>query len=166
MSNHFMNITISAANHLAQSLITQSIWQTVENSESFGLTQGTHLALLKSLGPSSKKRPLMEAAALVSTPHFMPAIQAFMVIIKQGQMDGGVSSKRSKNTEWHSLVYCCKCCHLPVSSATAGVYACSMRKQHLALLTLPFLVPSFSMFMKLWGHFIKNSSAHWDDQQA
>lgn len=70
----------------------------------------------------------MEAAALVSTPHFMPAIQAFMVIIKQGQMDGGVSSKRSKNTEWRSLVYCCKCCHLPVSSATAGVYACSVQE--------------------------------------
>lgn len=45
MNNHFMNITISAAVHLAQFLITESIWQTVEDSESFGLTQGTHLAL-------------------------------------------------------------------------------------------------------------------------
>lgn len=45
MNNHFMNITISAAIHLAQRLITESIWQTVEDSESFGLTQGTHLAL-------------------------------------------------------------------------------------------------------------------------
>lgn len=44
MNNRFMNITISVAIHLAQSLI-ESIWQTVEDSESFGLTQGTHLAL-------------------------------------------------------------------------------------------------------------------------
>lgn len=58
MNNHFINTTISAAIHLAQSLITQSFWQTVEDSESFGLTQETHLA------PSRKKRPLMEAEAL------------------------------------------------------------------------------------------------------
>lgn len=45
MNNHFINITISDAIHLAQPLITESIWQTIEDSESFGLTLGTHLAL-------------------------------------------------------------------------------------------------------------------------
>lgn len=42
-----------------------------------------------------------------------------MVIIKLGQMDVGVSSKRTETCS--SLVYSCQCCHLPVGSATAGV---------------------------------------------
>lgn len=45
MNNHFINIPINAAIHLAQSLITESIRQTAEDSKSFGLTLGTHLAL-------------------------------------------------------------------------------------------------------------------------
>lgn len=57
MNNRLMNIAISAAIHLARSLITECVWQAGEDSESFGLTLGTHLA------PSSKKRALMEAEA-------------------------------------------------------------------------------------------------------
>lgn len=41
----FMDITIGVAIHLAQTLITESVWKTAEDSKSFGLTPGTHLAL-------------------------------------------------------------------------------------------------------------------------
>lgn len=83
--NHFMNIAITADIHLALVLDYRVYLTDPRGQREFGPYPGD------TLGPSSKKRPLMEAEALVSTPlFFMWAIQAFMEIIKLGQMDIGV----------------------------------------------------------------------------
>lgn len=125
MNNPFKDIAISAAIHLARSLITVYLTDCGGQWEFWPYPGDT-------LGPSSKKQPLMEAEALVSTLHFYVGNLGVYGNHKVGPNGSLGQLWALTNTERHSLGNSCcgasAATSLCVSSA-AGVQACMKQER-------------------------------------
>lgn len=124
-NNPFKNITVSAAIHLAQSLITAYLTD-CGGQWAFWPYPGD------TLGPSSKKRPLMEAEASVSTLHFYVGNLGVYGNHKVGPNGSLGQLWALKNTERHSLVNSCYGASAGTSlylSSAAGVPACTKQER-------------------------------------
>lgn len=96
-----MSLTISAAIHLAQSLDYRVYLTDCGGQREFWPYPGD------TLGPSSKKQPLMEAEAFVSTPHFYVGNPDIYGNHKAGPNGCLGQLQAPRSTERRSLIYSC-----------------------------------------------------------